>query len=97
MAKDPKVANNLQPPLSLLIDNIDYIVRLIGVDHVGLGFDFDGISSAPKELKDVTKMPLVTKALLKRGYSKAEVKKYWAGISCMCLKRPKQNNIAWNC
>ncbi len=71
----PAEAETLNPPLSLLIDHIDYIVRLIGIDHVGLGSDFDGISSAPKELKDVTNMPLITKALLKRGYSKADVKK----------------------
>lgn len=75
LAKYPEEAGSLQPPLSLLIDHIDYIVKLIGVDHVGLGSDFDGISSAPKELTDVTKMPLITKALLKRGYSKADVKK----------------------
>lgn len=75
LAKYPEAAKNLKPPLSLLIDHIDYIVRLIGVDHVGLGSDFDGISSAPKELKDVTAMPLITKALLKRGYSKADVRK----------------------
>ncbi len=73
--KHPDAAKDLQPPLSLLIDHIDYIVKLIGVEHVGLGSDFDGISSAPKELKDVTCLPLITKALLKRGYSKADVKK----------------------
>jgi membrane dipeptidase len=75
LAKYPAEASNLEPPLSLLIDHIDHIVRLIGVDHVGLGSDFDGISSAPKELKDITTMPLITQALLKRGYSKADVRK----------------------
>lgn len=75
LAKYPGEASSLRPPLSLLIDHIDYIVRLIGADHVGLGSDFDGISSAPKELKDVTNMPLITKALLQRGYSKADVRK----------------------
>ena len=75
LAKYPVEAGNLQPPLSLLLDHLDYIVRLTGVDHVGLGSDFDGISSAPKELKDVTAMPLITKALLERGYKKSEIKK----------------------
>jgi membrane dipeptidase len=75
LSKYPEVASNLQPPLSLLIDHIDYIVRLIGIDHVGLGSDFDGISSAPKELRDVTNMPLITKALLQKGYSKTDVRK----------------------
>ena len=71
----PDAAQDLQPRLSLLIDHIDYIVKLIGIEHVGLGSDFDGISSAPKELKDVTAFPLITKALLKRGYSKSDVRK----------------------
>lgn len=75
LAKYSSEAERLQPPLSLLIDHIDYIVRLIGVNHVGLGSDFDGISSTPKELKDVTTMPLITKALLQRGYSKDDVRK----------------------
>ena len=65
----------LRPPLSLLLNHLDYIVRLIGVDHVGLGSDFDGINSAPQQLDDVTAMPLITKELLKRGYSKKDIQK----------------------
>ena len=72
-------ANDLRPPLSLLIDHIDHIVQLTGADHVGLGSDFDGIESAPKELNDVSDMPLVTKALLERGYSKKDIKKILGG------------------
>ena len=72
-------ADDLRPPLSLLIDHIDHMVRLAGVDHVGLGSDFDGIESAPKELNDVSDMPLVTKALLERGYSKTDIKKILGG------------------
>ena len=72
-------ADDLRPPLSLLIDHIDHIVQLIGVDHVGLGSDFDGIESAPKELNDVSDMPLVTKALLERGYSKKDIEKILGG------------------
>ena len=72
-------ADDLRPPLSLLVDHIDHMVRLAGVDHVGLGSDFDGIESAPKELNDVSDMPLVTKALLERGYSKTDIKKILGG------------------
>lgn len=75
LKKYPAEASNLRPSIAVLLDHIDYIVRLIGIDHVGLGSDFDGISSAPKELKDVTDLPLITKGLLKRGYSKSEVRK----------------------
>ena len=72
-------AEHLRPPLSMLIDHIDYIVKLIGVDHVGLGSDFDGIESAPQGLNDVTAMPLITKALLERGYSKTDIEKILGG------------------
>jgi membrane dipeptidase len=70
---------NLRPPLSMLLDHLDYIVKLIGVDHVGLGSDFDGINSAPKQLDDVTDYPLITKELLKRGYSSTDIKKILSG------------------
>jgi len=66
---------NIRPTLDQLLNHLDHIVRLIGVDHVGMGSDFDGITSAPKELNDVTDYPLITKALLERGYSKKDIEK----------------------
>ncbi|MGV3658279.1 MAG: dipeptidase [Chitinophagaceae bacterium] len=77
--KYPQQADALKPPLSLLIDHLDHIVSLIGVDGVGLGSDYDGIEAAPKELDDVTTFPLVTKALMERGYSKKDIKKILGG------------------
>ena len=71
--------NAIRPPLSLLIDHVDYIVKLIGIDHVGLGSDFDGITSAPQQLDDVTSYPLITKALLERGYSGRDIRKILGG------------------
>ena len=68
-------AEALRAPLSALIDNIEYIIKLVGVDYVGLGSDFDGIESAPQELDDVSKYPLITKALLARGYSTEDITK----------------------
>lgn len=64
-----------RPPLSMLLDHLDYIVQLAGIDHVGLGSDFDGISFAPRELNGVEDFPLITKALLERGYSKKQIRK----------------------
>jgi membrane dipeptidase len=64
-----------RPSLSVLLDHLDYIVKLIGVDHVGMGSDFDGIEAPPKELNGVEDYPLITKALLERGYSKKDIKK----------------------
>jgi membrane dipeptidase len=73
--KYPNEAATLRPPLSILLDHIDYIVKLVGVNHVGLGSDFDGITSAPQQLDAVSDMPVITKELLIRGYSKRDIKK----------------------
>jgi membrane dipeptidase len=67
--------DSFRPPLSMLLDHLDYIVKLAGTDHVGLGSDFDGISAPPKELNGVQDFPLITKALLERGYSKKDIRK----------------------
>ena len=75
MEKYKEETNAIRPPLSLLLDHLDYIVRLVGVDFVGLGSDFDGIEAAPKELNGVQDFPLITKALLDRGYSKKDIRK----------------------
>lgn len=71
--------NAIRPPLSVLIDHLDYIVKLVGVDHVGMGSDFDGIEAPPLELNGVEDYPLITKALLERGYSKKEIQKILGG------------------
>jgi membrane dipeptidase len=73
--KYKKEIDMVRPSLSLLIDHLDHIVKLIGVDHVGLGSDFDGIDSAPRGLDDVTNMPLITAELVKRGYSEKDINK----------------------
>jgi membrane dipeptidase len=69
----------MRPPLSLLFDHIDYIVKLVGVDYVGLGSDFDGIDSSPKGLDGVEDYPKITEGLLKRGYNKKDIKKILGG------------------
>lgn len=79
-------AQAARAPLSLLLDHLDYIVKLAGVDHVGLGSDFDGINSAPQQLDDVTTYPVITKALLERGYSKKEITKIMGGNILRVLK-----------
>jgi membrane dipeptidase len=76
----------LRVPFSMLMDNIEYIIKLVGVDYVGIGSDFDGIESAPQELDDVTKYPLITKALVARGYSKEDITKILGGNFLRVLK-----------
>lgn len=72
--------------MEMLIDHLDYIVKLIGVDHVGMGSDFDGINSSPQQLDDVTGFPLITGELLKRGYSKKDINKILGGNFIRLLK-----------
>ncbi|HYE64857.1 MAG TPA: membrane dipeptidase [Pyrinomonadaceae bacterium] len=68
--------NPLPPtPLSVLIDHIDHIAKVAGVDHVGLGSDFDGVSSLPEEMQDVSQLPNITYELLRRGYSERDILK----------------------
>jgi membrane dipeptidase len=77
--KYPDELNAIRPPLSLLIDHIDHIVKLVGVDYVGLGSDFDGIDSAPLGLNGVQDLPKITQALLKKGYSVKDIDKILGG------------------
>jgi membrane dipeptidase len=79
-------AEPMRPPLSMLIDHIDYIVKLVGADYVGLGSDFDGINLTPQQLDDVTGYPFITKALVEKGYSKKEINKILGGNLLRVLK-----------
>jgi membrane dipeptidase len=88
--KYPTEVKNLRPPMSMLLDHLDYIVKMIGVDHVGLGSDFDGVNSLPQQLDDVTTYPLITKALLERGYSKNDIRKILGG-NFLRLLRANEN------
>ncbi|MEO6290191.1 MAG: dipeptidase [Ginsengibacter sp.] len=79
-------ANSMRPPLSMLIDHIDYIVKLVGVNYVGLGSDFDGINLTPQQLNDVTSYLLITKALVGKGYSRKDITKILGGNFLRVLK-----------
>ena len=69
------------PPVyvSRIVDHIDHIVQLVGVDHVGIGSDFDGVQATAADLGTVADLPNLTKELLKRGYSEADVDKILGG------------------
>lgn len=58
-----------------LVDHINHIAKVAGVDHVGLGSDFDGVTTLPAQLEDVACYPRITQELLNRGYSDADVRK----------------------
>jgi len=69
-----------RPPFNSLIDHIDHIAKVAGVDHVGLGSDFDGVSGAtPQGMDSAADLPKITQALLDRGYSADDIKKILGG------------------
>jgi len=68
-----------RPPLSDLIDHIDHMVKVAGIDHVGLGSDFDGINCAPQGIDSVADLPKITEALYNRGYKAADLDKILGG------------------
>lgn len=74
---DKLEAQNPLPPLpiSKLIDHIDHIVKVAGIDHVGLGPDFDGATDFPEGARDVSMLQNITYELLKRGYSEQDIRK----------------------
>lgn len=65
--------------ISDVVDHIDYLVKTAGVDHVGLGADFDGVDRLPVGLDDVSSYPKITEELLKRGYTDADIHKILSG------------------
>ena len=67
--------DSIRPPLSLLVKHIDHIARLIGIDHVGIGADFDGAESFPLQMDDVSTYPLLVAELKMAGYSKSDIRK----------------------
>jgi membrane dipeptidase len=84
MARDEvrreEYAKRLPPvTVSRLADHIDHVVKLVGIDHVGIGSDFDGVQSTLKDLSDVSQLPNLTRELLRRRYSESDIDKILGG------------------
>lgn len=82
-------ADQLRPPLSMLVKHIDYMVKLMGADHVGIGSDFDGAESYPLGLDSVTDYYKITAELVKLGYSEKDIGKILGGNFIRVLKANK--------
>jgi membrane dipeptidase len=81
------------PPVSIsrIVDHIDHIVKLAGVDHVGIGSDFDGVQALPAELKSVADLPNLTAELLRRGYSESDIDKILGGNVLRMMEAVERN------
>ena len=71
---------------SIVVEHIDHVAKIAGVDHVGLGSDYDGIEVVPKGLEDVSTYPLLTELLLRKGYSESDIHKIMSGNMMRVLK-----------
>src|SRR5579872_5626024 len=79
----------MKPALATIDDvvaHIDHAVKIAGIDHVGIGSDFDGITSPPKGLEDISKMISLAAALRKKGYSDADVRKIMGGNTLRLIR-----------
>lgn len=72
--------------IAIVIDHIDHVAKTAGIDHVGLGGDFDGVDMLPKGLEDVSKYPAITELLLRKGYSETDIHKIMSGNMMRVLK-----------
>jgi membrane dipeptidase len=85
-------ANSKVPPATLadVVDQIDHAVKVGGIDHVGIGTDFDGVGCVPAELGSYDKFPILTRALLEKGYSAADIKKIYGGNLLRVMRAVEQ-------
>jgi len=89
MANHQAEADATRPPISSLIKHINHVVGLIGIDHVGLGADFDGAESFPIGMNSVADYPKITAELIKSGYSETDIKKILGGNVIRLIRENK--------
>ena len=84
-------SQQLRAPFDFVIQHIEYVINLVGVDYVGIGSDFDGIFLPPKQLDDVTDYVKITKSLVEKGYSEKDIDKILGGNLLRVLKANETN------
>lgn len=82
------IKNPTEPgDIHIVLDHFEHVAKLAGIDHVGIGSDFDGIQTVPRQLEDVSKYPLITQGLLDRGYSEQDIHKVLGGNVLRVLRK----------
>jgi membrane dipeptidase len=94
-AEDEVLSRIPRPPFKSLIDHIDHIAKVAGVDHVGLGSDFDGIPSAPEGIDSAADLPKITAALMARGYSAVDMHKILGGNLLRVFEQVERVSRDW--
>ncbi|MBC8031466.1 MAG: membrane dipeptidase [Pyrinomonadaceae bacterium] len=81
------------PPVGVtrLVDHIDHVVKLVGIDHVGIGSDFDGVQSTLSDLADISELPSLTRELLRRGYTAGDIEKILGGNMLRVMEAMEKN------
>jgi membrane dipeptidase len=78
-----------------VVDHIEHIIKVAGIDHVGLGSDYDGIGAVPRQLEDVSTYPYITQELLNRGHSREEIHKILGGNALRVLRAAEAVARTW--
>ena len=86
-AADAPKGAPLHASIADVVAHIDHIRQVAGIDAIGIGSDFDGIDCAPEGLEDVSKFPNLTRALLEKGYSVADIKKIYGGNTLRLMRQ----------
>jgi membrane dipeptidase len=71
-------------------DHVDHVVKVAGIDHVGFGSDYDGITSLPVGLEDVSRFPYLVAELLRRGYSDGDVRRIMGGNILRAMRQAEE-------
>jgi len=82
-----------RPPLSDLIDHIDHVAKLAGIDHVGIGSDFDGVPCTPQGIDSVADLPKITEQLVDRGYNEQQIHKILGGNLLRVFRQVEQVSL----
>jgi membrane dipeptidase len=84
--RDLAPAKGIAATIDDVVAHVDHAIKIAGIDHVGIGSDFDGISGPPKGLEDISKMPYLVAALLKKGYRDDDIKKIMGGNTLRVIR-----------
>ncbi len=79
--------NQVRATLEELLAHIDHVKQIAGIDAIGIGTDYDGVMCVPEQLDDVSKFPVLTRALLERGYTAVEIKKIYGGNTLRLMRQ----------